>query len=372
MTNLTTITKNYLSIQKCKSCGATRNVITKELKRKAIKCYNGCHGSIPTRRTPIGGVDDIATTHPHLIKYFANDEDVYKYKIGVNKKLKMICPNCGGLKEMTPRRLLREGFSCSYCSDGFSYAEKFMANLLAELGVSFKAQFKIGNEGVRYDFYIPSVELIIETHGAQHYERGFGKRTLKEEQENDRYKMDLALSKGYDYIALDCRKSEMEWIRSSIMNSKLSVLFDLSNVNWKDISMKATNSLMIEVINYYNKTGDNTVEIADQFGLCDTTIGRYLSKGEELGLCTYIRQTNTRTIVVIKDNKILTKGKTAEIAKLFGYKDNTLILRIANGNGKIEGKPHFVSSRQYGLLGFYIADSEEWGQDKHLYMEEAE
>ena len=43
----------------------------------------------------IQGENDIATTHPHLVKYFVNKEDVYNYTYGSGKYVKVCCPYCG-------------------------------------------------------------------------------------------------------------------------------------------------------------------------------------------------------------------------------------------------------------------------------------
>ena len=50
-----------------------------------------------------------------------------------------------------------------------------------------------------------------------------GGRTLEEEQENDELKKSLAIKNGIkDYLVIDCRESEMEFIKSNILKSQLN------------------------------------------------------------------------------------------------------------------------------------------------------
>lgn len=78
----------------------------------------------------------------------------------------------------------------------------------------------------RYDFYLPDHNIIIETHGEQHYDDKFisyGGRTLKEEQENDKYKEQIARDNGVKhYIVIGCRYSDNKWIKENILKSDLS------------------------------------------------------------------------------------------------------------------------------------------------------
>ena len=361
-TKLSTFSNGYKAIYKCKTCGAERQYIVKQQKRAIMKCLNGCHGSIKCLSKPIVGLDDIATTHPEIAKYFVNQEETKECKIGVNTKKLLRCPNCLYEKYITPRRVLREGFSCPICSDGYSYSEKFVGGLLKQLGVEFKPQYSIDGRK-RYDFYLPVYSCIIETHGTQHYEEVKRGRTLKEEQENDRYKKELALSSGIEhYIVLDCRDSTHKWIKNSILSSELVDLlnFNEDDIDWKEIEMLRNGSLFIEVINYYIQNSDNTntVKIGEIFGICDTTVGKYLQRGEELGLCEYNRYPRQK-YVVIKDDEVLCVGTSRELREFLNYKDATLINRIALGKGKFPENIHMVKHRKLGCLEIYYSNSEE-------------
>ena len=73
---------------KCLKC---RSITTKtEHQLKDNSGCGVCHG-----RIVIKGINDIATTHPHLVKYFKNPNDAYNVTYSSSKKVDIICPICG-------------------------------------------------------------------------------------------------------------------------------------------------------------------------------------------------------------------------------------------------------------------------------------
>ena len=180
------------------------------------------------------------------------------------------------------------------CSDGFSTPEKFLYYLLKYLKVDFitqlnKSTFKWCGK-YKYDFYIPSLNIIIETHGIQHYKETNRGRSLKEEQENDRIKKELALDNNIDkYIVIDCRYSDVNWLKDNVVKS-LSTYFNLINIDWNIIFEKSYSNIIKEVCYYYNKYNNNEEiydEISSVFNICKDTIRKYLKIGNELNWCVY-------------------------------------------------------------------------------------
>jgi len=250
------------------------------------------------------GFNDMWTTNPKLASLLANPKDGYKYMQASGKPVDWKCPSCGEIiKSKSIASVKRRGLSCPSCSDGISYTEKFMYNLLKELNVKFVKELTSKNfnwiSDKRYDFYIPSLNMIIETHGGQHSDdKGFesiGGKTAEEEKENDKYKRELALQNGIKhYIELDCRKSNMEYIKNSIINSKLVEMLDLSDVDWKHIALQSEKSLVIDVCNIWNK-GLSLGEIVSKTMLSHCTILNYLIRGCNIGICNYNkRESRTR------------------------------------------------------------------------------
>ena len=166
---------------------------------------------------------------------------------------------------------------------------------------------------------MPDYNCIIETHGSQHYKQSTRGRSLEEEQENDKYKKDLALDNNIEcYITLDCSKSELEYIKNSLLNSELSDLFDLSKIDWFKCEEYALKNIVLEICSYWrehNEINDEdltTTDISRIFNLSVTTIQRYLNKGVKLGWCNYNSKEELKK-ASIKGSK--STGKSVEIFK---------------------------------------------------------
>ena len=243
-----------------------------------------------------------------MCEYIVNYEDCYKYKRSSNKEILMKCPYCGNEKKYKIYNLYKFKKLPCICSDGKSYPEKFIYSLLTQLydkkiirKFCSQKRFDFDKEKY-YDFYIElnnGDDLIIEAHGEQHY--GYknldriryngNAKTLREEQINDSYKCWIAYKNGINnYIQLDCRKSELGWIKNSIENSILNELFDLSDINWFECSRFSKTSIKIEVCKYWKDNYDKGItieDVVDKFNLHRQTIRRYIKYGNDCGLCIY-------------------------------------------------------------------------------------
>lgn len=250
-----------------------------------------CHG------LQTGLSNCLATKRPDLIKYLKNKEDGYKYTINSTQKINVVCPNCKFNREIKITNLTNNGFNCSKCGDGFSYPEKIMFNVLDQLNLIFIPQLTKTTfnwcQNYKYDFYLPFVYYIIETHGIQHYKENnwskIGGKTLIEIQQNDNIKMKLALNNNIpNYIIIDCRYSELEWIKNSIMQSELPKLlnFKEEDIDWLQCHEFACNSLVKTVCDLWNK-GINVEEISKLVKISNTTIYKYLYQGTKLNICYY-------------------------------------------------------------------------------------
>ena len=154
-------------------------------------------------------------------EYRKDEKDImwkyYKYK----------CNICG-YEDWIKEGVFKRKLGCNVCGDGISYPEKFIEKVLIQLNVKHERQYKTNwSQNKRYDFYLPDYNAIIEVHGEQHYRYTGRGRSLKEEQENDKFKEELALKNGIKhYIVIDCRKSDSQYIKSNLFNSELNELFD--------------------------------------------------------------------------------------------------------------------------------------------------
>lgn len=349
-------TNNNYSVKmykyKCHNCGYIGKYRTDAL---------GKHGCpVCNNKKVIRNFNDVSTTNPELIKYFVNEEDIYTHVKGSEKKVLMKCPECGYEKEMSVRTLYESGFGCPKCGDGFSYPNKIMFNLLFSMNIDFINEYSsVWSDNKRYDFYFKynNEEYIIEMNGEQHYATGFsslGGRTLEQEQENDVYKKELAIRNGIkeeNYIVIDCRKSDIDWIKGNILKSRLNKIFNLSVIDWSGIDKMSQSSLVKEVCDYWNNKEENetTNDLSNKFKLDKKTIRIYLKKGNEFGWCNYdpkkesiknyvnLAISNSKRVEIFKDGKSLgVFNSCSELSRksveLFNIKLNgSAIGAVANG-----------------------------------------
>lgn len=270
----------------CLICGSKDKISEKSLidKKGCIVCSG---------HKILKGYNDLQTTHPEIAKMLKYPEVGYEISYGCMKKQIFFCPDCGFEKSIRPTQFINHGFSCPKCGDKVPYSEKLMFNILQQLCVDFKPQLNKFNlkwcKKYKYDFYIPSFNCIIETHGLQHYnESSWGARTLKEEKENDKLKQELALKNGVEnYIVIDCRKSDLEFIKNNILNSNLSILLDFNQIDWLKCHEYACGSLVKVICDMWNKDIQNISEISRRMKLSRNTIMDHLKQGAKLGLCNY-------------------------------------------------------------------------------------
>ena len=113
-------------------------------------------------------------THEEFInrmKEINNDIEIIGEYKGSNKKIKCRCKLDGYEWEATPNSLLR-GQGCPKCNE--SKGEKRIAEYLDSKNINYIPQYKFDNCKSKYklpfDFYIPSLNIVIEYDGIQHYE----------------------------------------------------------------------------------------------------------------------------------------------------------------------------------------------------------
>lgn len=273
----------------CNICGY--NGVIKEYKLIDGQGCSCCRGL-----TVVPEINSVWATDKWMCDLGMSEEDAKKYTKGSHKKITVTCPDCGEEKSILVYNLYKnKSISCS-CGDGYSYPEKIMVDLLNQLNINFMTQLsKTTFEWCgkyKYDFYLPYYNIIIETHGRQHYDENTNfKMSLREVQENDKYKKDLALNNNIKkYIIIDCSKSDIDYIRNNIFNSALSYIFDLNMVDWVSCEKFATTSNIIKDVCYYWKNkneNESTKDLMKKFNLHKVTVINYLKKGTKLGWCEY-------------------------------------------------------------------------------------
>lgn len=305
----------------------------------ALKSKQGC--SICGKRScrVNKDINAVSTTHPHLLKNIVDENDANKLSFQSHKEIQVRCTHCKEETTMSMRRLVNmDGYECRACSSRTSYPERFMFNLLTQLNIDFLLEYSPKwAKNKRYDFYIPTLNTIIETHGSQHYctkNRHYSWKTYEQEHENDLLKFDLSVINGIDnYVVLDCSQSEMEWIKKSIMNSKLPNLLGFleKDIDWVECDKMSFDNRMIEINKLY-MDGYSIAEISNKLKIHQNTCKRWLTRGNKLGMSDYDankRVLNSRfsskRVMCIETKEIYnSQGECArEMTKIFGKNFST-------------------------------------------------
>lgn len=201
------------------------------------------------------------------------------------------CLTCGYERDVLEQSIINE-HDCPICGDYITFPEKIIISLLKYLHIEFEPQkkFKWSNKK-RYDFYIPSINCIIETNGNQHYTNCFTQDDIS----NDKYKQQLAKQNGItNYISVDIRYSKLEYAKNSIINSELPRLLNFKeyNINWNEIFINSLNSTIKSIIIAWNTQKYSVEELACLYQLSTSTITSYLKIGNKLKLCIYDKHIN--------------------------------------------------------------------------------
>ncbi len=236
------------------------------------------------RYAPVSGKKSVAETDPWMIPFFPNGyEEARQYTRGQGTKIRFVCPYCHKTREKamaisTLSRTHSIGCVCAW-SVGRSFPHRLMKSVLECLDIAYIQEARSCDLKwalrFSYDFYLPDFSILIEAHGKQHYEQGTGyyRNTLEETQKNDDRKRSLALENGIaaeKYIVINCRKSETEYIKNSILQSGLPELLgaDFGGLDWLELTQRAWKSEKLEILAYCKQYPQVSVrEIAECFGV---------------------------------------------------------------------------------------------------------
>lgn len=352
--NGSTIEEKYYKYS-CNKCGYDGGWIVESNLLKGVGCSCCCLFA----KTVVPEINSIYAKEYWMVGLGVSEEDAKKYSKCSTQKVVVTCPNCGRKRNVKISDIyVRKSIGC-LCSDKISYPEKFMVNMLNQIGVEFQVQYSSDwSEKKKYDFYIPSLNCIIEVHGEQHYKYTGRGRTLQEEQENDKIKEQLAKENCIEhYIVIDCRKSNIDWIKSKILDSKLNDLFDLSKIDWLKCEEFALSNLAKRICDYWNDKEDweTTVTIAEnnEWGIKGvSTIVKYLKKGTKLGWTNYNSEEEYKKAV-------RRKGKNGKKVEVF-YDNNSIGVFESVAELERQSKMLFGVKLSQGCISFVCI-----GKQKH-------
>ena len=134
--------------------------------------------------------------------------------------------------------------------------------------------------------------IIIETHGGQHYDEkySFTKITLSEQQKIDKEKKELALANGIkEYIEINCSNTDFKKLEKET-KKKLGELLELKKINWNKAKQATQNKKMKKICEHWetNKGVQTIEEMAKELDVSRSLMFKYRKLGNELGLCDYI------------------------------------------------------------------------------------
>ena len=244
-----------------------------------------------TNQVVVEGYNDIPTTAPFMIPFFQGGYDEAKlYTKSSGKKIYPICPNCKKIKKkpMGINHIYNRHSIVCTCSDKISYPNKFSYSLLNQLNEIYNFDYLeheynpdwIGQK--RYDNYfkINNKEYILEMDGSFHKkDNNMSGQTKEESKAIDDEKDKLAKEHGIKVIRIDCDKSDIEYIKQNIINSKLNEIFDLTKIDWLKCEEFALSNLVKIACSYWNGGIESTLEISKIMKLSRPTVINYLKKG---------------------------------------------------------------------------------------------
>lgn len=284
------------------------------------------------------GYTDMWTTAPEQAKLLLNPDDGYLYTKASGHRVDWVCPECGSI---VPNKSIcavwHRGLKCQNCNDGNSIPNKFFGNVLSKMGIMYEVEkmFPWNKEKRFYDFYIPCIDTIIEIHGGFHYfdNSQYSNASLNEVQENDIEKRKNALENGISqYIVIDCRYSELEWMTKSILECELNEHFDFSDVDFTSCFQVSLKSNVIKSIDMWN-TGMSVNQISSNLKVAKGTVNSYLHTGVKLGICDYRGKDEKKKKVICTSTGMIF-GSSKEAAEEVGIKFASNISRVCRGERK--------------------------------------
>ena len=160
--------------------------------------------------------------YPELVNLFKNKEDAHNGIFSTIETI-FICPCCKKEYKCKIVNVVKAGHvTCPTCSDGFLYPEKFMANLLTQLQISFDYHYvDVWTQNFIYDFRLKIGDkmYVVETDGGiGHGNRSLTNLSSDESLAIDRYKDLLATENGHEIIRIDCNytRNRFDYIKQSI------------------------------------------------------------------------------------------------------------------------------------------------------------
>lgn len=273
----------------CLSCSYQFSQTPNHFDKNQTKCPV-CNKNGNTKKV-IRGVNDIWTIRPDVGELLSNKEDGYLYRPNSTIEISFTCPICKRIKMIRPVYVSNNGFNCQYCSDGISYPNKLMCNILDILKIPFQTEYKIGTYSFRYDFYFTynDINYLIEMDGAfGHGCINTPNLSVQEQIKIDNQKNIIAKDNGFHLIRIDCKYKTMnerfQYICNQIYQSDLSLLFPISEQVLVQANLQSQQSNVYKFAELWNDHLCSYDELIGILHIHRGTIRKYAKQCIELNL----------------------------------------------------------------------------------------
>ena len=176
-------------------------------------------------------LEDSLFNDKEAMKYVVEKNKAKKLSPNSHKYIKCSCYSCGRYsKEVMIKNLTTRGFSCPICKSYISYPEKVGISVLEVLNIEYKYQKTfdgcMSKNKLPFDFYIEynGNKYAIEMNGLQHYE-DCRMLSYKKTKKTDKIKKEYCINNNIKYIAIDCRKSDFNFIMNNLLHSEIGFIF---------------------------------------------------------------------------------------------------------------------------------------------------
>lgn len=230
----------------------------------------------------------LSIERPDIAQYLLNPEDGEKYSYGSNQKVYFVCPICESKIYKRIADVCRYGLTCKNCSAIGSYPNRFMFQLLKQLKIEFVNEFNCEwTQGKYFDFYFEKdKKYFIEMDGIFHSEGIY--RDVSIQQESDLSKDKIAFDNGVCLIRIDCnyhkQKDRYTYIKNNILNSKLSVIFDLSIIDFDYCDFYAQSPYITLITECWNNGIRELSELSNIIGINKDSISKILKRSCDYNL----------------------------------------------------------------------------------------
>ena len=158
-------------------------------------------GNISSSKERLSSVDDFIKKSNKIHNNYYSYEFV-NFK-GVYHKVEIVCPKHGVFSQIPSNHV--KGVGCMKCSR--SKGEVAISKILDDGKIKYtqEKQLRRSKKSIlRFDFFIPSLNLYIEYQGRQHYQLGSwgGARNLKSVQERDNYKRSWCKKNNHNLLEI--------------------------------------------------------------------------------------------------------------------------------------------------------------------------